>query len=735
MRRTVGVLGAGLSLSPLTAYAGEGGSTAYAGEGGGPVSVSHVIVKGRHKDAVQALSRLPANPKDVSQSITVLAKPLLEQQGANSLADALRNVPGITIGGAEGSQIGNNINLNGFTARTDIFLDGFRDRGQYYRDTFALDEVEVLMGPSSMLFGRGSTGGVINQVSKRPGLAPATEADISGTTNGLVRGTADLNAPLSDVSAFRLAVMGQDGAASTRRRTTVGDYGVAPSYSYGVDTATQLTLAGLIQHNNDQPDYGVSPLNGHPVDSGTDTVYGYANDHTIQDVKAGSIELKHDFGDGLKIRDQVQYDGVDVDARETAPQSLGTVGPGGYTALASSATVTESSASPLSDLYARLQSHDRVIHDTSLFNQLEATAKFTTGPFSHDLLLGSEIGHDEYKNQTYTRTGSCNGVPFTTASYVGCVTVLDPAYTASPTLTEVAGNLAGAKADTFAGYFNDTMSVTPWLKLVGGLRYDSYAATVTNTVTLPLNIHQTIDYTSVRAGAILQPTRRQSYYVSYSTSFDPSLEQLTNTTGVTLGGAPILLPPETNQAYELGGKWEVLHDQLDLTAAAFQITQDNSRSQNSDGTYSAAGDIRVRGARFGFSGHLTSQWQAFGGYTYLGAKIIQAVAVNTAGKVPLNTPAHTATAWTTYDITRQWQVGGGAIYMSSRYANNTDLVSAPAYVRWDATAAWRQPHYEVRLNLFNIFDTHYYDALIASDGGRSVPGLGRTAMLTLTWRD
>ena len=98
--------------------------------------------------------------------MTVLNQALLQSQGVTSLSNALRNVPGITIGGAEGGQIGNNINLNGFTARTDIYLDGFRDRGQYYRDTFALDKVEVLMGPSSMLFGRGSTGGVINQVSQ-----------------------------------------------------------------------------------------------------------------------------------------------------------------------------------------------------------------------------------------------------------------------------------------------------------------------------------------------------------------------------------------------------------------------------------------------------------------------------------------------------------------------------------------------------------------------------------------
>src|SRR5471032_2261969 len=96
----------------------------------------------------------------------------MQAQGATSLVDALRNVPGITIGGAEGGQIGNNINLRGFTARTDIYFDGFRDPGQYYRDTFDLESIDVLYGPSSMLFGRGSTGGVVNQVSKKANLTP-----------------------------------------------------------------------------------------------------------------------------------------------------------------------------------------------------------------------------------------------------------------------------------------------------------------------------------------------------------------------------------------------------------------------------------------------------------------------------------------------------------------------------------------------------------------------------------
>ena len=727
LAQAAGVLSLGLALSPIAAHAAEGSD--------GQTNLQAVVVTGHHHGYGyddNALSRLPKDLKDVPQSVVVLDKPLLQSQGATSLADALRNVPGITLGGAEGGQIGNNINLNGFTARTDIFLDGFRDRGQYYRDTFALDQVEVLMGPSSMLFGRGSTGGAINQVSKRPQIMPSVEVDLSGTSNGLARGSADVNAPLDDHAAVRIAAMGQEGAVSTRDKTTVDDYGLAPSFTLGMQTPTQLTVSGLVQHNHDRPDYGVPPLDGQPVQSGRDTIYGYSTDRTDQDVVAAGAELKHDFSSKFTVRDQLQFNRVTTDAIETAPQGIGTVGVNGYAAL----SPVGISALPLDQLWARLQSHDRIIHDTSLYDQLEAHAGFATGPFAHELLAGAEFGHDSYSNQALTRTGSCSGVALA-VGYVGCVTVLEPAYTASPVVTEVAGNRAGGKADTQAVYFNDVMTVLPGVKLVGGLRHDRFAASITNSInsantagnTSFPQLSQTVEFTSSRAGIIWQPAKAQTYYFSYSTSFNPSLEQLTSTTGLTQP-----LPPETNESYEAGAKWDLLDGKLGLNAAGFQITQYNSRSQNADNTYTANGNIRVRGARVGVAGQISRGWQVFGGYTYLDASIITAIAPGTLGMTPANTPRHTITAWTTYDIAPHWQLGGGATYMSSRYLNNTDLVSVPGYVRWDATLAYRQMHYEVRLNLFNLTDKRYFENLIQSDGGRAVPGTGRTAMISLVFR-
>ncbi len=703
-------------------------------------SLKEVVVQDQRDDfstTTTALSKLPTDLHDVAQSVIVVNKALMQSQGATSLTDALRNVAGITLGGAEGGQIGNNINLNGFSARTDIYLDGFRDRGQYYRDTFALDEVEVLMGPSSMLFGRGSTGGAINQVTKKANLKESTDVSASVTSNGLVRTTADYNHPLSETSAMRVEAMLQDGAASTRNQTNIQDFGMAGSYVHGIGTPTEITLSALLQHNHDQPDYGVPSLNGHPVNVDRDTAYGLNTDRTDQDVIALSATIKHKITPDVIVRNQTQFNYVHTNAMETSPHAVGTVSGGVFTAVTTSSL-------PLSSLYVETQSHDRDIHDYSIFNQSEVSAKIQALGFKHDLLLGFEVGHDGYDNQAYYRNGSCNGVALTdattpTSGYNDCVSLTNPVFSsAGSSIADQAGNHQGGSANTIATYFNDTMELSQQFKLVGGLRFDRYVASITNSLnssntpavaknTALASANQAINFLSVRAGGIWQPTTAQAYYLSYSTSFDPSLEQLTGTVGQTS------LDPEKNKAYEVGGKWDV-GQSLSLNAALFQITKENARSQVSTGVYVLDGTVRSKGVRAGATGHINKQWQVALGYAYLDAQVIQASAADgTLGKIPVNTPKHTLTSWTTYDVMPHWQVGGGATYMSQRYATATDTVQVGGYVRWDATVAYTQKAYDVRLNLFNLTNKMYYDTLIQSDGGRSVPGSGRTAMLSVNY--
>ena len=688
-----------------------------------------------------SIQRLGEDLHGVPQSVTVINQALMQSQGSTSLASALRNVPGLTIGGAEGGQIGNNININGFSARTDIYLDGARDRAQYYRDTFALDSIEVLMGPSSMLFGRGSTGGVINQVSKSPTLKPGTEVQVMATSHGLVRTVMDYNHPLSDTSAFRIAVMGQDGNATDRDQSKIQDFGIAPSLKFGIGTPTQVTLSGLFQHNHDQVDYGMPNLNGAPAPVKRTLAYGFNDDRTLSNIAALSARVEHRITPTMTLRNQTQFNLVTTDARETAPNAIGTIASNGaFVPLSTGTTAAPLAASsnlPLSQLWVRQQSHDRVIRDQSFYNLTELTDRIDWGSTHHTLLAGFELGSDNYNNQGYYRNGSCNGIALNpaggTSGYVSCEPLLSPSTGASPgNAPSVAGNLATGQATTVAAYVNDTVELTPQFKLVAGLRHDRFSASIGNSMpnsSTPASLSQTVSKTSVRGGVIWQPTEPQSYYLSYSTSFDPSLEQLVNTTG--LSGA---LAPASNKAYEAGGKWDLNQGRLSVSAAAFQVTQYNAASKDANGNYTATGTVRVNGARAGVAGQLTERLQVFGGYTRLNGTILAGVAPGTTGMVPLNTPKNAASLWTSYALTPEWEIGGGPTYSSSRFANNTDLVSVGGYTRWDAMVAFHQPRYDIRLNLFNLSNRYYYDALIASDGGRAAPGLGRTAAITINYR-
>lgn len=248
----------------------------------------------------------PQMLRDIPQSVIIINREVLDAQGATGIQEALRHIPGITLGAAEGGTIGNNINLRGFSARTDVYLDGARDRGQYYRDAFFVDSIEVLKGPSSMLFGRGSTGGVVDQASKTPTLANRNEVTGTFDTNGSMRATADVNHKLSDTSAFRAAAMTQY-YRSTRDVMENKDCGIAPSLRFGIGTPTEVTLSGLFLHNRDMPDYGVPPVNKRPADVPRSKFYGLTDDCTIQDVTSLGARIRHTIAPGLTLRNQTQY--------------------------------------------------------------------------------------------------------------------------------------------------------------------------------------------------------------------------------------------------------------------------------------------------------------------------------------------------------------------------------------------------------------------------------------------
>src|SRR5579871_1730542 len=248
-------------------------------------SPERVVITGEKPDyKIEApdISKLTEALIDTPQTINVVTEQVLKDQAVTNLNDALKNVPGITIGAGEFRSMGNSPTIRGFVARNDIFLDGLRDFGSYYRDPFNLSEIQVLEGPSSVLFGRGSTGGVIEQVSKQPYMGSATAGSIVLGTDQTRRATFDINEPIDGLgtnAAFRVTGMLHDAKFTGRDVAEAQRFGFAPSLALGLGTPTRLTVDYFHQTANDIPNYAPPYSATKPADVPRHNFYGFTSDY------------------------------------------------------------------------------------------------------------------------------------------------------------------------------------------------------------------------------------------------------------------------------------------------------------------------------------------------------------------------------------------------------------------------------------------------------------------------
>ena len=280
-----------------------------------PHQVEDVLVTAR-KPQVVALSK---TIQDTPQVINVLPKELLESQGVSSLQQALKNVPGVTLNAGEGGSHGDSINLRGFAASDDFFLDGLRDTGFYTRDPFNLEGVEVYKGPASTLFGRGSTGGVVNQVSRLPTLEPLATASVTTGAKD-ARIVADLDAPIGTNAAVLLTAMDQDSGVEGRAYVHNRRWGFAPSATLGIGGPDTLTVGWYHEAEDNTPDYGVPFVGSRPAPVPHGAYYGLVKDDVAKthvDIVTG--RYTHPFSASLTFTDIARYGHYGFDTRETAP--------------------------------------------------------------------------------------------------------------------------------------------------------------------------------------------------------------------------------------------------------------------------------------------------------------------------------------------------------------------------------------------------------------------------------
>lgn len=708
----------------LPAYAGQAPAQQQAAQMPAQTP-ERVIITGQRpeefKTDAPAITRLTEPLLDTPQSIDVISEDLLRARAVTNLNEALRNVPGISLGASEFSWQGNNPSIRGFVARNDMFLDGIRDYGSYYRDPFYLQDIQVLQGPSSILFGRGSTGGVINQASKLPMLDSFVAGSLTGGTDLTRRATVDVNMPLPDLgagAAFRVNAMGHAQSVSGRNVVKQSRFGIAPSLALGIGTPTRLTFSYFDLTASDVPDFGHPWFGTVPAPVKRQNFYGFDSDYLKTTTDVGTFKVEHDFNPAIVIRNTARYAYYTRDFRISEP-------------IIGVPTTTPLTAVPVT---FNIFSGNSI--ETMAWDQLEGVAHFDTGGIRHALVVGVEGGRESSTPN------------FSNSSGVPSVPLLNPdphrPFTATSTFPRFAASAIGW---SFSTYAIDTIKFGEQWEINAGFRWDyfnvhykttRYSTTTPGLVTGNDDIERTDKMPSFRGALVYKPQMNGSIYFSYGTSFNPSAESLNfivNARAFGLNNKD--LAPEENQTYELGTKWDVLNNQLSLTAAIFRLEKTNARVPDpaNPGFNMLEGGQRVDGFDLGVIGRLTQDWQLTVGYTYLDSSVTKTA----AGAAPVgaglaNTPKNSLSFFTEYRFGGgPFEIGAGGQYVSKRLAQNTaPIKTAPDYFTFDLMAKYDlSEKMSVQLNVNNVFDTYYYEGLHPF---HIVPGAGRTALLTLNFR-
>ena len=680
-------------------------------------SADPIIVTGDKYRINTLNSRLP-DVRDAPQSISIIPREIIEQQAATTLNDVLRNVTGISMAAGEGGggPGGDNLTLRGFGARNDIFVDGIRDFASYTRDTFNVEQVEVVKGPASAQTGRGSTGGYINLFSKQPKLETFANGTVGVGQPDYIRGTVDVNLGgetlgLGGGTALRVNAMYHNADTPGRDHVGTERFGIAPSIAVGLGTSTRAILSYFRLQQDNLPDYGIPfvpatntalpdyPDQPAPVDF--DNYYGLVErDYEDTVANIATLAFEHDLTETVRIANTTRYGYSTRDSIYSAPRFVST-----------------------DDTLVRPQTQSRDTVDKILLNQSNLFAEFQTGSIRHDAIAGFEISRERSRNQLRAIT---DGTPTD-------VFDPDPERPWDGTIVDLPGEVVRAKADTIAAYVFDTAHLSDRFLVTGGFRWEHYrsgfkpAPSQLDVDVQP--IERTDRNLTWRLGVTYKLNPSLSIYAGAGTSVNPSIENMTQTTPRASLDA---LKPERSRTYEVGAKWDGFRGKLLVTAAVFRTEKTNARTTEAGGdVFVLDGEQRVDGFEFGATGRITDRWQVIGSYTYLDSEVRESLNPGEVGNRFGNVPKHSGTLWTLYKLPQGVEVGGGVRYIGSRFTNATNTRKVGDYWVADATLGYDiTSDAALRVNVFNIFDERYADQL---SGGHFVPGAGRSAVATLAF--
>lgn len=690
-----------------------------------------------------------ANPKytrpiaETPQTITVIRKEILQEQSATTLADALRNTPGVTMlmGENGNTSTGDSIFMRGFDTQGSIFIDGVRDVGTYSRDTFNVEQVEVVKGPAGADIGRGSPTGYINLISKVPLAENFAFGSVGISSESWGRATADLNRTmpgLGNGTALRLNVMKQQGDVPGRDRVTNDAWGVAPTLALGLGTPTRVYLSAMHLERDAVPDGGLPTvgLRGYynadlaragvtPARVDTANFYGSRADHDKVEVDMLTVRIEHDLASGAKLRNISRYGRSRQDFLVTGVFNANFPNP----------------ADPAS-WNVDLRPHGKDQRNEIIANQTSISGDFATGSVRHTVSGGVELLYEKQSNNTLARVG--DQVPNNLYSP-------SPDIPFAPVLPD--GASTSGNTTTIGVYANDTLAITNRFEVTGGLRLDRYRTETTSipatAATIPATSLAKSDLlTTWKLGALYKLAPNGNVYAAYGYSEKPpgsdnfalNAGEPNATTGL-INANTFNLDPQEADNIELGTKWNLLGNRLAVTAALFRTVIRNDLAQQDavTGEITQFGKRRVQGLELGAVGELNANWLISAGLARMDTQVTEAASTQpTQQGAAINwSPKLSITAWTTYRLPFGLTVGGGARYLSSqqRQINNTvtpttSMPQIDSYVVFDAMAAYEvNRNFSLQLNLYNLGDK-FYVASMNNAGNRYTLGTPRYALLS-----
>jgi len=697
---------------------------------------------------------------DTPQTIQVIKKEILQEQGAASLVEALRNTPGITLQMGENgnTSAGDTFQMRGFSTQTSTYVDGIRDLGAVSRDVFNLEQIEVVKGPSGAEAGRGSASGYINLVTKLPKAENSSEVSARYNTAENARLTADINQAISESTAIRLNVMGQDGGVEGRDVIENNGWAIAPSIAFGLDSDTRLYLYSQHIRQNNIPDGGIPTVGmkgfynsdaqlNNAKEVNRSNYYGSINDYEDIDADMFTAKIESDFGESIKFTNTTRYGKSQMNRALTGINGLSRTIP--------NTTPAQQSNNPNDWTVAR--SHQGVDQENKILANVSAlNVNFKTGAVEHDLVAGLEFLQEQQISRTLSTQKPGTKAPTTPAA-----NLYNPNHDDVMPELIYTGAYTDGETKTAAAYLFDTVKLLDnRLQFNGGVRLDYYhtdyeaLAVATNATTLaitktPTNLKAHDTLVSWKLGSLFKPTENSSLYASYAKSLTPpgssNFGLSTETTGTQAANNPRGEPQETNH-YEVGGKWDVLKNKLALNAAIYHTENENQFTQDPITlNWLQEGKTRVQGVELGVVGQITDAWNISAGVAHMKTKQKNQQTFNTTtGEKTVTdsvrwSPDWTASLWTTYDIAG-FKLGLGARYVDEQKRVITDstapanMPKVPSYIVFDAMAGYSfNKNASVNLNVYNLADKDYISAL-NNGGSRFVLGQPRSAALTFNYK-